>query len=167
MWLHVRVTESRAALQLCFLPCGELHSAKLIILVFNTKPPPLVAKHWCRCCVPARRASDKTAACRTKNRTNRRRFADESERRSVWHLRRFSHLELLLRVHLTMCHYLECDIPLCLVGPTPSSSLPSTVTTTIIEWLFNLMLQAVERTNWLIWADEHASDRAQQHYLLQ
>lgn len=93
MWLHMQVTESRAALQLCFLPCGELHSAKLIILVFNTEPFAFVAKHWCHCCVPARRASDKTATCRKKNRANTHRFPDESERTSVWHLRCLSHLD--------------------------------------------------------------------------
>lgn len=93
MWLHMQVTESRAALQLCFLPCGELHSAKLIILVFNTEPFAFVAKHWCHCCVPARRASDKTATRRKKNRANTHRFPDESERMSVRHLRCLSHLD--------------------------------------------------------------------------
>lgn len=41
----MQVTEPRAALKLWFLPCGELHSTKLIILDFNTEPFAFVAKH--------------------------------------------------------------------------------------------------------------------------
>lgn len=122
MWLHMQVTESRAALQLCFLPCGELHSAKLIILVFNTEPFAFVAKHWCHCCVPARRASDKTATCRKKNRANTHRFPDESERTSVWHLRCLSHLDF-------------CSESICIFAYCVHTALPySMATAELSHW---------------------------------